>query len=60
MNDDNHLTDEQNGISEFVDNILSVNLKTESRDIDVSAHRTANAINQLKSNFSPVHCSMKS
>ena len=53
MNDDNHLTDEQNKISEFVYNILSVNLKTESSDIDISAHRIANAIDQLKHNCSP-------
>ena len=53
MDDDNHLTDEQNKISEFVDNILSVNLKTESSDINISAHRIANAIDQLKYNCSP-------
>ena len=53
MNDDNHLTDEQNKICEFVDNILSVNLKTESSDIGISAHRITNAIDQLKFNCSP-------
>ena len=53
MNDDNHLTDEQNKISEFVDSILSINLKTEKSDINISVHKLASAINEFKNNCSP-------